>query len=75
MIREGCEVYLKWVDDHFEGSTLGEGCESTLGGASYATSEVYLGADLIESWDRGFDAAGVQVWGAEEGAYEFIRQE
>ena len=74
-LREGCEVYLKWMDDHFEGSTRGEGCLSELNGASYATSEVYLSDNLIRSWDRGYNAEGEQMWGAVDGAYEFIRQE
>ena len=29
--------------------------------------------DRLLSWDRGFDAAGKQVWGAEKGPYEFLR--
>ena len=75
MIREGCEVYLKWVDDHFEGSTRGNGCASSLADASYATSEVVMTSELITSWDRGFNANDEQVWGAVDGAYEFVRQE
>ena len=73
-LREGCAVHLNWIEDHFEGGTRGEGCSSTLGGASYATSEVYMNADTIRSWDRGFDRNDDQVWGATDGAYEFIRQ-
>ena len=74
-LRSGCEVYLAWRDDHFEGGTRGEECRSTLSGASYATSEVFIGPEEIRSWDRGFDASGEQVWGAVSGAYEFIRRE
>ena len=74
-LREGCSVYLKWNEDHFEGGTKGQDCSSTLGGASYATSEVTMTATEIHSWDRGFDSSDAQVWGAEDGAYEFIRQE
>ena len=75
MIREGCEVYLKWIDDHFEGSTRGNGCASSLNEASYATSEVVMTSDLITSWDQGFNDNDEQVWGAVDGAYEFVRQE
>jgi hypothetical protein len=32
-------------------------------------------ADRLESWDRGFDAAGVQVWGSEKGPYVFVRDQ
>ena len=73
-LRDGCAVYLNWNGEYFDGSTRGEACSSTLGGASYATSEVILKADLLESWDRGFDATGRQVWGATEGAYIFVRR-
>ena len=37
-----------------------------------ATSEVVVSPGRIESWDRGFDAEGAQVWGAEKGAYVFL---
>lgn len=72
--REGCAVHLSLAGDRFEGGTEGEGCESTLAGAAYATSEVVVEANRIASWDRGFDADGTQVWGSEAGAYEFIRK-
>ena len=74
-LREGCAVHLNWQEDHFEGGTRGTECSSTLGGASYATSEVYMNDSEIRSWDRGFDSNDQQVWGATDGAYEFIRQE
>jgi len=71
--REGCQVELTWVSDHFEGSTPGKECLSDLNGATYATSEVKLFEDRIESWDRGYDSADQQVWGATAGAYVFER--
>ncbi len=76
-LRDGCTIYLTWDESRaaFVGATRGSGCESTLGGASYATSEVVLFADRLETWDRGFDAEGVQAWGATEGPYVFDRVE
>jgi reactive intermediate/imine deaminase len=72
--REGCAVILRKRDDgHFAGGTVEDACKSSLRGASYATSEVIVRPDGIESWDRGYDAAGKQVWGAEKGAYVFDR--
>jgi len=73
-LRAGCEVYIQWNGTHFTGGTNGQACSSTLGGAAYATSEVILYADQMTSWDRGFDANDVQVWGATEGAYIFVRR-
>jgi hypothetical protein len=72
--RTGCAVHLTWMSDRFEGGTEGQGCESTLMGASYATSEVVLRANGFSSWDRGYNAAGMQVWGATGGPYRFARR-
>lgn len=73
--RVGCAVVLAWDAEtgQFVGATTGNGCASELNGAAYATSEVEIGADRILSWDRGYDATGQQVWGAEKGGYEFLR--
>lgn len=72
--RAGCSIVLRRTRDGvFMGSTLGHDCESDLRGAAYATSEVRIEAERLLSWDRGLDAAGKQVWGAEKGPYEFLR--
>ncbi len=73
--RAGCAVTLTWNDQDFQGGTQGKQCASTLGGAAYATSEVTVEADRLLSWDRGFNDSDVQVWGATEGPYEFIRRD
>ena len=73
-LREGCDVVLEHSGAaRFSGSTIENRCKSTLRGATYATSEVEVTAEGIRSWDRGFDAEGSQVWGAEEGPYIFVR--
>ncbi|MBD3367323.1 MAG: hypothetical protein GF405_03975 [Candidatus Eisenbacteria bacterium] len=73
-LREGCAVYLRMSEQgHFVGGTVGTGCSSTLGGAAYAGSMIVLTPDRLESWDRGFDEHGEQVWGAETGPYVFER--
>jgi CpeT protein len=73
-LREGCTVYLKFDGKgRFVGGTDANSCLSEHRGATYATSEVIVSPGRIESWDRGFDADGVQVWGAEKGAYVFLR--
>lgn len=72
--REGCAVYLRRIGPGvFEGETAGSSCWSSLQGAEYATSQVLLNRSGLMSWDRGFDAAGKQVWGAVKGPYEFKR--
>ena len=74
--KEGCAVYLNLAGNgYFEGSTDSATCLSTLRGASYANSIVSVNGQGITSWDQGFDSLGVQVWGAEKGGYEFLRNE
>lgn len=74
-LREGCTVLLQQTPEgDFAGATQGAGCESNLRGAAYATSEVQIRDGYIVSWDRGYNAAGKQVWGAEKGGYIFKRQ-
>ena len=73
-LRSGCAVVLKKSGPVWTGSTAGKDCGSDLRGASYATSEVRISLSTLESWDRGYDSAGKQVWGAEKGPYIFVRQ-
>lgn len=72
--RSGCTVFLRPDGDGWRGATNATDCASKLQGASYATSEVSVTAQALTSWDRGFDAAGVQVWGSTKGAYVFLRE-
>ncbi len=74
-VRVGGAVILsRQPDGSFTGTTVDDNCQSSLRGATYATTEVRIRADRLESWDRGFDAAGEQVWGATTGGYVFIRK-
>ncbi|WP_422105705.1 chromophore lyase CpcT/CpeT [Winogradskyella sp.] len=71
-LKDGCEVVLKRISEkHFMGKTGDTTCVSTMRGASFARSEVEILADKVISWDRGFDAEGNYVWGAEKGPYVF----
>lgn len=71
--RSGCSVHLERAGAGYTGSTLGEGCASTLRGASHATSFVTITENSVTSWDRGYDAEGEQVWGPTEGPYRFLK--
>jgi len=71
---EGCDITLRRRGDTYVGSTEEGRCPSTREGASYTTSEVVLSADRMVSWDRGWDADGRQVWGAERGGYVFLKR-
>ncbi len=81
ILRDGCAITLKYeselvgdsIVNRFVGSTGATSCPSSLRGASYATSEVIITANQLLSWDRGWDANGKQVWGAETGGYIFVK--
>lgn len=75
-LKNGCAVLLNWEEKRgeFVGATGAKSCPSDLRGASYATSEVILSENMLLSWDRGFNAEGVQVWGAEKGGYRFMKK-
>lgn len=73
--REGCEVLLtRLMPGVYEGGTQGNNCQSSLRGASYASSKVHIDSTGLLTWDQGFDKDGKQVWGAVKGGYEFKRQ-
>jgi CpeT protein len=73
-IRKGCAVLLhKTGKKKYKGATNKSDCESNMRGATYATSYVTVSKKKIVSWDRGYDKANEQVWGAEKGGYQFIK--
>jgi len=69
--KVGCSIILKFDEDAYVGTTIEDQCPSDLYGAKYATSEVSIKADVLESLDRGYDSGGNQVWGSEYGPYIF----
>lgn len=71
---EGCTITLHLRGNIYVGSTKDRDCPNQRSGATYATSEVILLSDRMISWDRGYDDAGKQVWGAENGGYVFIKR-
>ncbi|MEL6605783.1 MAG: chromophore lyase CpcT/CpeT [Cyanobacteria bacterium J06614_10] len=55
----------------FVGSTPLGGCVASVRGAVSITNVVVLHEDGMDTWDRGFDAAGTQVWGADSTPYQY----
>ncbi len=66
-----CSVWLKRSEDEYLGRTPVDGCPARVRGAVRITNRVRLWTDGMDTWDRGFDAQGRQVWGAESDAYQF----
>ncbi len=72
--KAGCAVLLSKQKGAFSGGTVGKNCPSERKGATYATSQVTIEKSRLLSWDQGFNDKEEQVWGAEKGGYQFVKQ-
>lgn len=70
-----CTVSLRPSSLGYVGSTPEEGCPVNLRGAVRLTNTVVLHQDGMDTWDRGFDEHGIQVWGARAEPYQYRWQE
>ncbi len=71
----GCEIEVRpQGDGRFAGGTVGTGCANGSKGASHATSQVIISPTEIRAWDRGYNAAGRQVWGSTTGPYILVKE-
>ena len=66
-----CHVLLKPKVSIYVGKTPPEGCPTKARGAVKITNLIILHDRGMDTWDRGFDAAGNQVWGAKNESYQF----
>lgn len=68
-----CSVFLQQKGSSYLGKTQAEGCASHYRGAVKITNTITLNEVGMDTLDRGFDAAGKQIWGAENRPYQFRR--
>ncbi|MDY6939662.1 MAG: CpcT/CpeT family chromophore lyase [Cyanobacteriota bacterium] len=66
-----CSLFLQPERNGYRGTTPEEGCPTNFRGAVRITNTVFLDATTMETWDRGFDATGNQVWGADDRSYRY----
>jgi CpeT/CpcT family (DUF1001) len=66
-----CSVFLTRSQENYIGVTPSGGCPANVRGAVKITNTIVLKKTGMNTWDRGFDANGKQVWGAESESYEF----
>ncbi|HEY9860812.1 MAG TPA: chromophore lyase CpcT/CpeT [Candidatus Obscuribacterales bacterium] len=66
-----CSVWLQKSGTTYVGLTPAEGCPANVRGAVRITNRIVLHSTGMDTWDRGFDAAGKQVWGADSDSYQF----
>ncbi|MEM9265212.1 MAG: chromophore lyase CpcT/CpeT [Cyanobacteria bacterium P01_F01_bin.13] len=70
-----CIVGLRPSSLGYVGSTPAEGCPVNLRGAVRLTNTIVLHQHGMDTWDRGFDANGIQVWGARTEPYQYRWQD
>ncbi len=70
----GCTITLHKRGQLYVGSTKERECSGTMGNAAYTSTEVVLTNERLVIWDRGWNAGGKQVWGAEVGGYVFLKR-
>lgn len=70
-----CSVFLRHSGDDYVGNTPADGCPANVRGAVRIKNHIVLLPIGMDTWDRGFDAAGKQVWGAKADSYHFRRQQ
>jgi hypothetical protein len=71
-----CSVFLKPARNStgqsiYWGNTPADGCPAKVRGAIRITNRILLHPTGMETWDRGFDAQGKQVWGAKAESYRY----
>jgi hypothetical protein len=66
-----CSVFLKPTPTGFVGTTPADGCPTTARGAVRIRNRIELHELGMDTWDRGFDAQGKQIWGAKTESYQF----
>lgn len=71
-----CSVFLKPSQNAegeavYYGNTPVDGCPASIRGAVRITNHILLYKTGMETWDRGFDSQGKQMWGARVEAYRY----
>lgn len=66
-----CSVFLQPQGKNYVGETKAGGCPSNFKGAVRIVNRIILHQSGMDTWDRGFDATGKQVWGAKDKPYQF----
>lgn len=69
--KSTCSVFLQRQGDKYVGETKAGGCPSGFKGATRITNHIVLHQAGMDTQDRGFDAAGKQIWGATDEPYQF----
>lgn len=68
-----CRVFLKRSGEDYAGRTPIDGCPANVRGAVRITNQITLHKAGMDTWDRGYDASGKQVWGAKAQSYQYRR--
>lgn len=70
-----CSVFLRRSGEDYLGRTPIDGCPANVRGAVRITNYIVLSKTGMDTWDRGFDNQGKQVWGAQAESYQYRRSQ
>jgi len=68
-----CSVFLRRMDTVYIGETQPGGCPTNYQRAVRTTNTIYLWETGMDTSDRGFNAAGNQIWGSTDLPYQYRR--
>lgn len=69
-----CQVFLKRSGESYAGRTPIDGCPANVRGATRITNQITLHKTGMSTWDRGYNEAGKQVWGAKTESYQYRKR-
>lgn len=75
--KVGCELMLEFNKEQssFSGGTKEKSCVSETAGIAWTSSDMIIKEDMMEIWNRSWDANGKQAKGPTKGAYIFKKEE
>ncbi len=66
-----CSVFLRPIENGYRGETPPQGCRTNARGAVKITNTIILHSEGMDTYDRGYDSKGNQVWGAQGESYQY----
>lgn len=72
----GCEIVLAFNKEQstYSGSTNEKSCVSTTAGVAWISTGMIIKDDMMEIWNRSWDATGQQLKGSTKGGYIFKKE-
>ena len=73
-LQRGCELYLQFTGEAFTGQIQGLACRNSNTSIAYIVMEIDIRSFGSSFWQRGYNAAGEQVYGRKKSPYYYERR-